>query len=81
MARSTSLSQISTLPRLAPWLGSTGSTKSTFSPSPDTMPTMTWSGVKMREAMLSKHLLRCGCTAVAFLVCERMLSNSSLERK
>jgi hypothetical protein len=31
--------------------------------------------------MLSKHFLRWGYTALAFLVCERISRSSSLERK
>ena len=38
-------------------------------------------GKKTRRWMPSKHLARCGCTAIGFFVCERISSSSSFDKK
>lgn len=57
------------------------SVKGTLSFSELIMPVMAISLVKSSLAMPSKHFLRWGCTHSGSLVCDRISSSSSLDRK
>eukprot|EP00966_Prymnesium_polylepis_P285144 6586981-Prymnesium_polylepis.1 len=79
MCSSTPPSHVSTLPRALRFLPSI-----TFSPSPEYMAKMSiepgWLP-KSSFLMLSKHLIRCGCTACGLRASAKISSSSSFERK